>query len=95
MSKTGLWKQAEAISSRGSEPNHLVKFYKSSLENDLKFFHTPTSDRVKAIFVKYLSIDVTEGWTWNHYDPARVRKRARGPSSRPLCGQSPPLVHGK
>src|ERR1041385_1993917 len=64
---------ADAVSGRGSELNHLVKFYKSSLENDLKFFHTPTSDRVKAIFIKYLSIDVTEGWTWNHYDPARVR----------------------
>ena len=26
----------DALSSRGSEANHLVKFYKSSLENDLK-----------------------------------------------------------
>ena len=64
---------ADAVSGRGSEANHLVKFYKSSLENDLKFFHTPSSDRVKAIFVKYLSIDVTEAWTWTHYDPTRVR----------------------
>jgi hypothetical protein len=65
---------AEAVAGRGSEENHLlVKFYKSSLENDLKFFHTPSSDRVKAIFDKYLSIDVTEGWTWNNYDPTRVR----------------------
>jgi hypothetical protein len=64
---------ADAVSGRGSEANHLVKFYKSSLENDLKFFHTLSSERVKAIFVKYLSIDVTEGWTWNHYAPTRVR----------------------
>lgn len=38
---------------RGSEENHLVKFYKSSLEKDLKVFHTPNSERVKAIFDKY------------------------------------------
>ena len=36
---------AEEVSGRGSEANHLVKFYKSSLENDLKVFHTPSSDR--------------------------------------------------
>ena len=54
---------ADAVSGRGSETNHLVKFYKSSLENDLKFFHTPTSDRVKTIFIKYLNIDVREGST--------------------------------
>ena len=64
---------ADAVSGLGSEENHLVKFYKSSLENDLKFFHTPSTDKVKAIFFKYLNIDVTEGWTWNHYDPTRVR----------------------
>lgn len=91
---------ADAVSGRGSEMNHLVKFYKSSLENDLKFFHTPTSDRVKAIFIKYLSIDVTEGWTWNHYDPARVRNelnkiaKKRGDiahrSWRPVAGQATP-----
>ena len=91
---------AEAVSGRGSEANHLVKFYKSSLENDLKFFHTPSSDRVKAIFVKYLSIDVTEGWTWNHYDPTRVRSelnkiaKKRGDiahrSWRPVVGQPTP-----
>jgi hypothetical protein len=91
---------ADAVSGRGSEASHLVKFYKSSLENDLKFFHAPSSDRVKAIFVKYLSIDVTEGWTWNNYDPARVRSelnkiaKKRGDiahrSWRPVAGQTTP-----
>lgn len=91
---------AATLSDCGSEANHLVKFYKSSLENDLKFFHTPSSDKVKAIFVKYLSIDVTEGWTWNHYDPTRARSelnkiaKKRGdiahPSWRPVAGQPTP-----
>ena len=90
---------ADALSGSGSA-NHLVKFYKASLENDLKFFHTPSSDKVKAIFVKYLSIDVTEGWTWNHYDPTRARSelnkiaKKRGDiahrSWRPLAGKATP-----
>jgi len=31
---------ADAVSGCGSEESLLVKFYKSSLENDLKYFHT-------------------------------------------------------
>ena len=91
---------ADAVSGLGSEANHLVKFYKASLENDLKFFHTPSSDRVKALFVKYLSIDVTVGWSWNHYDPTKARSelnriaKKRGDiahrSWRPVAGQPTP-----
>jgi len=39
----------------------------------LKYFHTPSTDRVRPIFEKYLSIDITEGWVWNHFDPARAK----------------------
>src|SRR3974377_163442 len=38
---------ADAVSGRGAAESTLVKFYKSSLENDLKYFHTPSADRVK------------------------------------------------
>ena len=58
------------------------------------------SEGVKAIFVKYLSIDVTEGWNWNHYDTTRVRSelnkiaKKRGDiahrSWRPVAGQPTP-----
>ena len=91
---------ADAVSGLGSEENHLVKFYKSSLESDLKFFHTPSTDRVKAIFVKYLNIDVTEGLTWNNYDPTKARSelnkiaKKRGDvahrSWRPVAGHPTP-----
>ncbi len=91
---------ADTVSGSGSEESLLVKFYKSSLENDLKYFHTPSTDRVKAIFVKYLCIDVTEGWAWNNYDPIRARKelnmiaKKRGDiahrSWRPVEGQIAP-----
>jgi hypothetical protein len=64
---------ANAVSGLGSEESPLAKFYKSSLANDLKYFHTPSSDRIKAIFSKYLDADVTEGWVWNNYDQNRAR----------------------
>lgn len=91
---------ADAVAGCGSEGSLLVKFYKSSLENDLKYFHTPSTDKVKAMFFKYLGIDVTEGWTWNNYDSVRARKelnaiaKKRGDiahrSGRPVTGQPVP-----
>ena len=90
----------DAVSGHGSESSRLVKFYKSSLENDLKYFHTPSTDRVKSIFVKYLDVDVTEGWSWNHYEPIRARSalnklaKKRGDiahrSWRPVAGEPTP-----
>ena len=37
---------ADGIAGLGSTGNRLAQFYKSSLENDLKYFHTPSTDRV-------------------------------------------------
>ena len=92
---------ADAVSSLDTDASKLVNFYKSSLVNDLKYFHTPSTDRVKAIFVKYLDVDVTEGWTWNNYDPIRARRelnkiaKKRGDiahrSWRPVPGE--PMPH--
>ncbi|MCO6414413.1 MAG: hypothetical protein J5I92_16885 [Thiogranum sp.] len=91
---------ADAVSDCASEALCLAEFYKSSLENDLKSFHSPSSDRVKAIFLKYLNIDVTEGWRWNNYDPIRARSelnkivKKRGDIAhrcwRPVPGQPTP-----
>jgi hypothetical protein len=91
---------ADAVSGLGSEKSTIAKFYKSSLENDLKYFHTPSTDRVKAIFSKYLDVDVTEGWVWNNYDPDRARielnkmAKKRGDiahrSKRPVVGTPTP-----
>lgn len=90
----------DTVSGRSSDAGQIAKFYKSSLESDLKYFHTPSADRVKSIFAKYLDIDVTEGWTWNNYDPSRARDelnriaKKRGDiahrSLRPISGQPTP-----
>jgi hypothetical protein len=64
----------DTVSDRGSDASQLVKFYKSSLDNELKTFHTPTTERIKTIFVKYLGVDVTDGWSWSNYDRSRASK---------------------
>jgi hypothetical protein len=64
---------ATKVAGSGSNGGHLANFFTSSLQNDLKYFHTPSTDRVRPIFEKYLSIDITEGWVWNHFDPARAK----------------------
>jgi hypothetical protein len=91
---------AHAVAGPDSEVSQLSRFYRSSLENDLKYFHTPSADRIKAIFEKYLDIDVTEGWVWNHYDSSRARSelnklaKKRGDiahrSWRPIPGRPAP-----
>lgn len=83
-----------------SSEGRLTSFYKDCLETDLKTFHTPSTDRTKAIFKKYLNLDVTEGWSWNHCDPAKARSelnhlaKKRGDiahrSWRPLAGEAKP-----
>lgn len=64
---------ADAIAGPEGVGGHLASFYKASLENDLKYFHTPSTDRIRTLFEKYLALDITEAWTWNNYDPARAK----------------------
>jgi hypothetical protein len=91
---------ADSVAGAGNDSSRLVSFYKESLQNDLKYFHTPSTDRIKAIFHKYLGIDVTEAWSWNNYNPVRARfelnkiAKKRGDiahrSWRPVAGQPSP-----
>ena len=53
----------EAVEKIANGPNgepHLAQFFRDSLAHDLKVFHTPSTDRVRPIFKKYLSLDITE-----------------------------------
>lgn len=87
----------ETLCSQSNGGERLSSFIRSSLEGDLKVFHTPSADRVRPIFLKYLGYDITEGWSWNHFDPAKARSelnrlaKKRGDiahrSGRPIPGQ--------
>jgi len=54
--------------------SHFGKFVQSRLDKELKYFHTPNSDKTKGLFLDYLGIDVTELWKWNNYDKQRAKK---------------------
>lgn len=49
-------------------------FVQSRFNKDLKYFHTPNSDKTKNLFLDYFGIDVTQFWKWNNYDQQRVKK---------------------
>ena len=99
-----LLEAADSITTRPGSDQHLVAFFKDSLTSDLKYFHTPSTDRVRPIFKKYLGLDVTEGWAWNNCDPATARRqlnqlaKKRGDiahrSRRPLAAEPQPKAHG-
>jgi len=86
-----------------SDESFLTQFLKVSLANDLKYFHTPSTDRVRPIFIKYLGIDITESWKWNNVEPDEARAelnrlaKKRGDiahrSWRPANGQPQPQKH--
>lgn len=81
----------------------LASFYEKSLEDDLKSFNTPNTERVRFLFKKYVGVDVTQGWSWNHCDAPTARRRLnqlvkkRGEithrSSRPVRNGAPPAPH--
>lgn len=96
-----LVESVSALCAQSSADKRLSEFFLISLENDLKTFHTPSTDRVRPMFAKYLGYDVTENWSWNNCDPAKARSelnrlaKKRGDiahrSWRPLPGQ--PMQH--
>ena len=53
--------------------SYVGDFVLKKLNQDLKQFHNPTSDKTKRIFHEYLGFDVTEGWLWANYEPEKAR----------------------
>lgn len=57
----------------GEAESTQTRFMRDSLANDLKYFHTPSTDRVRPLFQKYLGLDITDAWHWNNMEPAGAR----------------------
>ena len=66
-----LEEAVDALNGAGSSPQ--TRFMRDALTNDLKFFHTPSTDRVRPLFQKFLGVDITEGWRWNNMEPDAAR----------------------
>lgn len=44
-------------------------FVMGRLQDELKRFHNPTSEKTRRLFVDYLQLDVTGSWKWLNFDP--------------------------
>jgi len=66
----------EAVTTRLKVVNGspLGKFVSGKLDEELRRFHNPTSEKTRKLFQDYLEIDVTAAWKWQHHDPASARK---------------------
>ncbi|MDT3272879.1 HEPN domain-containing protein [Shewanella sp. SP2S2-4] len=60
---------------RTLEGSNVGKFIKSTLERELRYFHTPNSRKTKGMFERFLHLDVTEKWTWIDGDADQVKSK--------------------
>jgi hypothetical protein len=82
--------------------SYVGNFVLGRLEEELRRFHNPTSDKTRKLFLDFLEVDVTDGWEWQHYDKAKAKKTLdeliakRGDAvhrSRPSANSHPPAPH--
>jgi len=78
------------------------KFVLGRLEEELKRFHNPTSEKTRKLFQDFLEVDVWSSWEWQHFDSSKVKKTLddliakRGDAvhrSRPQQNGTPPMPH--
>ncbi|WP_197491477.1 HEPN domain-containing protein [Methylomonas methanica] len=50
------------------------KFVRRRLEEDLKRFFNPNSERTRRIFIEYFDTDITKDWVWDNYDSSTSKK---------------------
>jgi hypothetical protein len=67
----------EAVQSRLRVLNGspIGSFVMGKLQEELKRFHNPTSEKTKRLFLDYLQLDVTASWRWLNFDPQTARAR--------------------
>jgi hypothetical protein len=51
------------------------RFMQAKLEEELKRFHNPDSNKTRKLFSDYTGIDVTTGWKWAGYNCAAAVKK--------------------
>ena len=55
--------------------SHAEKFMLAKLEEELKRFHNPNTEKTKKLFVDYLAVDVSAKWQWNGFDAPKAREK--------------------
>ncbi|MDM0029589.1 HEPN domain-containing protein [Variovorax saccharolyticus] len=57
-----------------ASPSFQNEFIDRHLQNTLKQFHNPDSDKTIKLFKDFLGVDVSEAWVWPNYSSERARK---------------------
>ena len=60
---------------RTLEGSKVANFITSTLERELRYFHTPNAKNTKGMFERFLHQDVTEKWTWIDSDADQARSK--------------------
>jgi hypothetical protein len=55
--------------------SHTGKFMQARLEEELKRFNNPASDKTRKIFLDYVGVDVTKHWKWPGYEIGAAKKK--------------------
>ena len=66
----------EAVSQRLKAVNGspIGSFVSGKLNEELKRFHNPNSEKTRKLFLDYLQVDVCSSWSWANYDPTTAKK---------------------
>lgn len=67
-------REAVQMRLRALDGSSVSKFVLRRLDDELKRFHNPTSEKTKRLFMDFLEIDVTTYWKWAGYDVASAKK---------------------
>jgi hypothetical protein len=54
--------------------SYVGKFVTTRLDDELRRFHNPTSDKTRKLFSEFLDFDVTAKWEWQHCDISKAKK---------------------
>lgn len=58
-----------------ADATHAEKFMLAKLDEELKRFNTPATDKTRKLFFDYLETDVTTAWHWNGVDVAKAKEK--------------------
>ena len=67
-------KEEFAVYLKPVEGSIVGRFVQKKLEEDLKRYYNPNTERTKRLFNDYFEVDITEGWSWNNYDVPQAKK---------------------
>jgi hypothetical protein len=58
-----------------ADVTHAERFMLAKLDEELRRFNTPASDKTRKLFLDYIQVDVTTSWSWAGVDVAKAKEK--------------------